>query len=174
MSSTETPLWLLDIDGVINAVSKRPPKGLWDDADWIVTSAVAGGQRWPILAARPVVDFIREAHENALAEIRWHTTWQFDAHNVADALDLPQFKVQERGTPMRVPHWKVCAVNHELLHDRDRRVVWTDDDANDAIRHVTIADMRRLTVICPPTRTGLTSGQLRQLDRILRECGTDE
>ena len=78
------PVWLLDIDGVLNAAAKKPDRNVWPAADWIEGRAhEAGGAAWRILAARPVVDFIRGVHEEGRAEIRWHTTWQHDAAAVA-------------------------------------------------------------------------------------------
>src|SRR5262245_30167423 len=89
------PIWLLDFDGVLNAISKRPPTHVWPRDTWVVTEAKGReGVLWPILAAKPVLAFIREIHETGLAEIRWHSTWQQDTVNLSEALDLPVFPIQ--------------------------------------------------------------------------------
>ena len=42
-----------------------------------------------------VVDFLIGVHEQDRAEIRWHTTWQHDAQNLANLVGLPTFPIAE-------------------------------------------------------------------------------
>ena len=87
---SEKPVWLLDIDGVINATvgwKGKPPTQVWAASNWIDTVA-ADAIQFRILSARPVIEFVKLVHETGRAEIRWHTTWQHSAQNVADALGL--------------------------------------------------------------------------------------
>ncbi|MBF9129495.1 hypothetical protein I0C86_11020 [Plantactinospora sp. S1510] len=95
------PVWLLDIDGVLNAVTKTPDPNVWPLDQWSRGEASDGETEWPILFARPVADFIRQVHEEGRAEIRWHTTWQQEAGAVGKLLDLPTFPVQPS------PEWAV-------------------------------------------------------------------
>ena len=50
---------------------------------------------WPILAARPVVEFINRVDEADLATIMWHSTWQDESNKVGKAIGLNEFAVLE-------------------------------------------------------------------------------
>jgi hypothetical protein len=145
---TDKPVWLLDIDGVINAVSKRGPAFIWPRETWHTNYCEdALGRVFPILWAEPVRDFIIEMSE--IIEIRWHTTWQHRAQTeIAPALGLPHFEVQDApesemfetqwldlGKGYReyqiyngpgYPWWKMNAALR--LAGEGRNIIWTDDD----------------------------------------------
>lgn len=170
------PVWLLDIDGVINAAvgTNRPPTHAWPAEDWIDTKAQGRSQTWRILAARPVLDFIRTTHEQGRAEIRWHTTWQDKAAEVATALDLPTFAVQEAPELYAVEEqlrrgqwWKLPAVWRVLADGQ--RVVWTDDDASWDLTPQQKAALAAASchVVSPDPQTGLCRRHLRDIDKIL-------
>lgn len=169
-------VWLLDIDGVINAPAKpgaRPPTHAWPVDAWIDTKA-DNGTTWRILAARPVLDFIRSVHEQGRAEIRWHTTWQERSAEVAKALDLPDFPVQEAPEfdqteehLRRDQWWKLPAVWRVL--SEGHRVLWTDDDAS---WDLTADQKTRLAaagchIVSPDPMTGLYKKHLQQIDEFL-------
>jgi hypothetical protein len=103
------PVWLLDIDGVVNACAKKPDRNVWPLDQWWSLKVDVGGHSWPVLVAEPVLAFIRRVHAEGLAEIRWHTTWQQDAKALEEACDLPEARpVVEAagggaGAPGRVP-----------------------------------------------------------------------
>src|SRR6185436_13043128 len=91
---TGIPIWLLDIDGVINALDDPPDPRTWPADQWVRAMAMSNlDLEWPMLAARPVLDFLRQVHEQGRAEIHWHTAWQRNALNVGDALGLPAWPV---------------------------------------------------------------------------------
>jgi hypothetical protein len=55
--------------------------------------------QWPISWCIDVVG-LTGVHEEGRAEIRWHTTWQHDAQNLADLVGLPAFRLpKRRGSP---------------------------------------------------------------------------
>jgi hypothetical protein len=171
---TVRPIWLLDIDGVINAAAETAPRHVWPEDAWIWTAAEEGGRMFPLLAARPVLAFIRAVHEAERAEIRWHTTWQEAAANVAEALDLPRFPVQEAPewppTEDLAVWWKLPAA--ERVIDEGRPVVWTDDDAAWHVPRPTrsrLAGRTPLLVIAPHTRAGLSRRHLRRIDSFLKQ-----
>jgi hypothetical protein len=84
------PLWLLDVDGVLNAVASQP-RG-W--AQWRHGEAVADGVPWPIRYAPALMRAIRRLHEHRLVECRWLTTWGDAANDeLRRLLDLPPFAV---------------------------------------------------------------------------------
>jgi hypothetical protein len=172
------PVWLLDIDGVVNAYGGRAklPTHAWPEADWIVAKA----NGFHIWAARPVLEFIRETHESGAAEIRWHTTWQHDAQLLADALELPTFRVQPAPefhsyTQRAVGWWKLPAAERVLMEE-ERRLVWTDDDATWSLHGGKEAALRQLgdvLVVAPSEQTGLCKSHLRLIREFL-SGGSDD
>jgi hypothetical protein len=186
---SEIPVWLLDVDGVINAATKKPDKNVWPLNDWVAGRASNGKREWPILTARPVVDFIREVHKAGRAEIRWHTTWQEWAHSLSKLLDLPKFPVQE------APEWQAFLANDRVkLHDDEwwkigaalrvveeekRPLLWTDDDA-DSFWNLPADVRRRITsaqptlIVAPSSYTGLCRRHLRQIDEFLTDNAPEE
>jgi hypothetical protein len=58
-----------------------------------------------------VVNFLTGVHEEGRAEIRWHTTWQHDAQNLADLVGLPKFPVADAPEAPRdgVPNGELTA-----------------------------------------------------------------
>lgn len=166
-----TPVWLLDIDGVVNAATRGiAPAYAWPADDWIDTRASNNGKSWRILAARPVLDYIRSVHESGTAEIRWHSTWQQYANNASDALRLPHFPVQDapeflaRGDEW----WKLPAALRVL--EEGRGLVWTDDDADDLTADQR-DQLRGALVLAPAVETGLCRSHLRKIETFLTEAG---
>jgi hypothetical protein len=170
------PVWLLDVDGVVNAVTaprRKPPLHVWPDGQWVDTKVWGNRQRWRIVAAQPVLDFIRSVHELGRAEVRWHTTWQDSANQLGEALGLPEFPVQdapefaEPEWPGSRGWWKLPAVWRVLAEGRP--VLWTDDDAKTDLRPEQKATLAAAgcRVIAPDPFTGLTPKHLRQIDEFL-------
>jgi len=163
------PIWLLDIDGVINAATLRPPTYVWPADTWIQTKVI--GLR--IMAAQPVLDFIREVHEQGRAEIRWHSTWQDDAPKLGAELGLPAFPVADAPEyDQRLKQrafgldgwWKRPAAERVLAEGRP--LVWTDDDITWSLGRRGQDEIRQLgpaLLIAPDDRTGLTPKHLRHI-----------
>jgi hypothetical protein len=171
---SRVPVWLLDIDGVVNAASRTFPTHAWPKETWQgVEVEDEEGVTWPIKAARPVVDFIKAVHESGRAEIRWHTTWQGHALHVGRRLGLPDFGVQEApewkeqaGTEA---WWKVPAARR-VIAEEGRDLVWTDDDADRELsrgERAGLMGLGRLLIVCPQFATGLCRKHLRTIDRLL-------
>jgi hypothetical protein len=183
------PVWLLDVDGVVNAISRKPDRSVWPADQWITGTANADGTDWPILAARPVIDFIRQVHGSGRAEVRWHTTWQRDAANLAKLLDLPEFEVQDcpefatrrqslgglSPTAVRAAWWKLPAAER-VVGGEGRALVWTDDDAAwPVMPREAAADLARCAptlIVTPQTHLGLTGKHLRKISDFLDEVST--
>lgn len=175
------PVWLLDVDGVVNAASKKPDRNVWPADQWVHGRADDGRREWPILFARPVADFIRRVHEEGRAEIRWHTTWQEMAVGIEKLLDLPSLPLQE--SPEWQVHlrgdteewWKIGAALR-VVEDEKRPLVWTDDDADNWHLERPVRD--RLTsagpclIVAPSVTTGLTPKHLRKIDAFLSEVAS--
>jgi hypothetical protein len=171
---TVRTLWLLDIDGVINAVPEwghGTPLHVWDT--WISKDVKNSTDTWPILVAQPVLDFLIYIHESGLAEIRWHTSWQEEALDFGDSFGLPTFHVQpcpeamKNGTPS---WWKLPTVQREL--STGRRVLWTDDHINREMNGGTrrlLGLLPHLKMVVPNTATGLSPDDLVDILYFLEE-----
>lgn len=158
----DKPILLLDVDGVINAVNDKIPH-VWPQDEWVQGKAQApDGTRWKILTARPVVQFFTGLNRMGVADIRWHTTWQEGAHNVATLVGLPTFHIQPaqpNGEPLtRGYAWKTVAVN--WLAEHGHRVMWVDDEARGAWAW---------RIVRPSSHTGLCRSDLC---RIAEDLGT--
>jgi hypothetical protein len=174
------PVWLLDIDGVVNAMSKHPPIQIWPEKDWVeVTVSDNTDTKYRMLAAQPVLDFISEVHRRRKAEIRWHSTWQGDSEKVGAALNLPHFWLQDAVAEfenqtdflLRGKWWKLPAA-WRVVGKEQRPLLWTDDDIVDLTKKETDAlTVAGRTLLVAPTSTyGLSK---RQLGRIAEFLGME-
>lgn len=173
----DRPVWLLDVDGVINVVAAGDHSSSWPRQAWRRIASING---WPILVATPVLDFLRLVHELDAAEIQWNTTWQHDAPRcLAPALDLPDWPVAEE-RDFAAEHdsyllsewswWKLHAAQQVVLTE-ERRLVWTDDDidherrSNDALSELLMSE--RVCAISPSPYRGLTPQHLTRIAQFL-------
>ena len=117
------PIWFLDIDGVVNAISDAIPPG------YRRTTALTMGRGWRIVYSPDVVDFINFAHRQRLAEVRWLTTWEQDAHReLAPTVGLdafPAYDIPDADSPSG--WWKADVVALSVAEEK-RPIIWTDDD----------------------------------------------
>lgn len=137
---TGTPIWLLDVDGVLNAFDDRGPVlGDWDD--WEFFSARGFPMRYsPAMCSR-----IRALHETGQVEIRWLTTWGRHANTDLTPMGFPQLKVAAE-QPLRGKGgwWKFPPAKE--LFDAGHALIWTDDDLTSSqgavswLRHITTTD----------------------------------
>lgn len=118
--STEPPVWLLDIDGVINA--NKPG---WGEAPRRIRCA-GFVIRWaPKLIVR-----IREIHREGVAEIWWATTWCGFPEQI-DELSRQigvQFKRAFTDRPQSKTWAELKAEAAVEVLAAGRRLIWTDDD----------------------------------------------
>jgi hypothetical protein len=157
------PIWLLDVDGVLNAA--RPG---WGAAPRSGTAYSAGQPfrlRWaPALATR-----IRSLHDSGLVEICWCSTWCSDADQVERLLGLPRLDRawQHPISTVAAAVAKLAAARAVL--DRGRRLIWTDDEAIPASgpdRDELTAAGRALLIAPTPNR-GLQPADLDAIDAFL-------
>lgn len=124
-----TPIWLLDVDGVLNASRagwSGPPR---------TGRAVADGHSYTIRWAPELVARITAVHEAGLVEVRWATTWVPWVDALAGLLGLPDFPTAwdpasgdvRHDDPSDVLYAKQDAAMSVVADGR--RLVWTDDDA---------------------------------------------
>lgn len=172
------PVLLLDVDGVVNAVSASPDRTLWPDELWRrhrVTDL--DGNTWPILAGQPVLDYLTAVHDHGLAEIRWHTTWRQSAQlRLAPVLGLPDWPVAQSPTWLptqrdQAGRWWKTATAHRVVHSEGRRLIWLDDDIafertwpNSDIHAVFTGDV---LAVSPSSALGVSRADLRAIDDFL-------
>ncbi|MER7893736.1 hypothetical protein ABTX15_28365 [Micromonospora sp. NPDC094482] len=121
------PVWLLDVDGVVNATRPGwggPPRKsqVWSDTD-----RVSYVVRW----ALALVDRIRALQESGGVDIRWCSTWCPDAHRLEYLWRLPPLARAITADPIpRGPAcWPLKLAAARAVLAEGRRLVWTDDEA---------------------------------------------
>jgi hypothetical protein len=170
------PVWLLDIDGVVNALSRKPVAGSFPADQWVqclVRTELpgVGPAAFPILAAKPVLDFVAAVQATGKVDIRWHSTWREAAiTDLAPSLGLPELPIsvapEWANHHAIIPWWKQAAAERVLA--AGRLLVWTDDDIN-MFRMDLGAFERRADalLIAPDPEVGLTQPDLEEISRFL-------
>ncbi|AXT85120.1 hypothetical protein C6I20_07955 [Aeromicrobium sp. A1-2] len=151
-----TPIWFLDIDGVVNAAGIDLPTHLTR------TEATTAGTTWPIHYSSEIVDFINMVHRGGLAEIRWLTTWGPDARtSFAPAVGLDDFTAYEMYDS---EGWWKAEIVAACIARESRPIIWTDDDITEiqaAWLHDSVSSPS--LAISPCTESGLRSIDLRRI-----------
>ncbi len=159
------PIWLLDVDGVINA--SRPGWGAAPRSRQVWSAS--SGREYKIRWAPALLTRIRRIHAEGLAEIRWCTTWCADASALEAALSLPEFSraftdpINGRAAAMA----KLAAASQVLAEGR--RLIWTDDTetptSGELYERMTF-DGKAL-LIAPSASRGLQPEDLDRIDAFL-------
>jgi hypothetical protein len=156
------PVWLLDVDGVINAYRA----GWWHARPSIVQVwSTADAYDYRIRYEPRLVDAVREVHERGLAEVTWCTTWCSDAGALEEALGLPELP---RAFTAPIKGAAAC----EAKIDAARRVVasgrllvWTDDVevGHHSGECAAWVEAGKALVIAPDESRGLRPGHVRRI-----------
>jgi hypothetical protein len=160
-----TPVWLLDVDGVINVARPgwhaTPQRGV----------AYAQGMGWPMRWAPKLVDRIRSAHTSGLVEVRWCTTWCPYAEQLELLFQLPELVRALSGEPIPggpVSDAMKLAAAYAVL-DEGRALIWTDDTAvPDVGPDRTELVNRGALLIRPQAKRGLQAGDLDDIEAFAR------
>lgn len=145
------PIWLLDVDGVLNAYEEAAPI-LRDWDDW--QEFIARG--FPIRYSPAMIARILALHESGAVEVRWLTTWGHFANEDLQPLGFPEFLVAaEMPFRDRLGWWKL-PVAQDLFY-QGRAVIWTDDEISNSPSTIEwmrqVADSQRandLVMYSPP------------------------
>lgn len=179
-SDPDVPVWLLDIDGVLNALASGVPSAPWPADAWerhAVRALVPdrGCLDLPVLVARPVLEFVTRVHASGAAEIRWHSTWgEAAVTTLGPALGLPRIElsVAPEWAGEAAMWWKVPAARH--VAESGRRLVWTDDQLAlyraDPLCGAELAALDRwdgALLIATDPRVGLGPGDLARVAEFL-------
>ena len=121
---TAPPVWLLDVDGVINA----------NRAGWggppTSRSIVAFDSSWRMRFSPDLIAAIRDL--SAVVEIRWATTWAGHIPDLSRVFALPElppaFPMPE-GHPTQATIAPLKLAAALAVVESGRRLIWTDDDA---------------------------------------------
>jgi len=189
-----TPLLLLDVDGVLNAVTLAPDEAVWPD--WRTGTADANGRTWTIRWSPTDVARLLHWHEQGLVELQWLTTWGHHA-NVAlrQLLGAPELAVagthdeQGSASDLAAPSlaqvtaaapdeltgrwWKLDVVRRVVAEEPDRPVIWVDDELRGSGNPY--ADWARgagIVAVGPQPDRGLDRADLEVLQRALASPGS--
>ena len=182
------PVWLLDVDGVLNAVTAEPDRSVW--SQWRTGRATARRSSWVITWAPGVVDRIDRLHRAGVVTVCWLTTWE-DAANrsLGPLLGLPTLTVAGRAAEVgddAGPHgflglraaardrwWKLAAARRFLDPQPHRALVWTDDDLvwEPDAREWAERRPSPTLLIAPATGVGLTPKHLDVIERFCSRGG---
>lgn len=184
---THPPVLLLDVDGVVNALSKQNPTHVWAAEHWNRAKIKGSdGVEYPFAWSTPVIDWLTGLHTSGRVEIRWHTTWQQDALRVGQVLGLPEFAVQEcpqweqavtNGSALAAdliracmpPWWKYPAAERVVAEEK-RKLIWIDDDIDLEISRRTrnaLKSVHQLELVCPSQGTGIITKHIAQVENTL-------
>lgn len=167
--AAQPPVWLLDVDGVVNAPRPgwhaAPQRAdVWSDED---------NCEYPLRWAPGLVTMIRELHRHGLVEVRWCTTWCPDAARLETLWRLPALDraLPDATLPKGPDCWplKLTAAHHVL--ESGRRLVWSDDEAipyGDLALDTAVAEGRAL-LLRPSSRTGLQPADMDTIEAFLRD-----
>lgn len=184
---TYPPVVLLDVDGVVNAISKQLPTRCWPPGQWTKAKIKArDGVEYPFAWAAPVVQWLTGLHASGRAEIRWHTTWQHEALVVGQTLGLPEFAVQEcpewqqycdNGSALRadlararMPGWWKYPAAERVLTEEKRKLIWIDDDIYEYVTprsRKVLRSVHTIELVCPSSGTGLVARDIALVEGIL-------
>lgn len=144
-----TPLWLLDIDGVLNAFlpagpstavytsnpTLRPPERTFTPPSWAWSDYRTYRAPHPrfdnenlinVRVSPELITRIAALHNNNLVEIVWATTWGTNAQRFADTVGLPTFPAIEAHLRMDSLSWFKHQAAYSVAASR-RPMIWTDD-----------------------------------------------
>lgn len=156
---------LLDVDGVLNAVTRDPDPSQW--GDW-QTEVVRG---FTITFSRSVGAALTRLAETPGVEIQWLTTWAEMANDhISPLVGIPICTVAG-APPWREVEWWKLVVARDLYEADSTPFVWIDDDLGSqsddgASRWVQSLNGRALG-IRPDTRKGLTPRLLSEVEQFV-------
>lgn len=170
------PVWLLDFDGVINAISKRGDRNVWDDWEFArIDHPQEAGHSLPLLWSPTVVQVVSDAVD-AGVNVVWLSTWREDTRILPTVIDgLPELPWWDEQTlieaghrldPLNVLHqrWK-AQVAMAMVPD-GAPLLWTDDNLDFGI--VRLAERTWLskrpggsTTVVPHETIGLSKKNVR-------------
>lgn len=176
------PIWLLDFDGVINALSSKGDRSVWDR--WNSTEiTVPDDDTYQILWSDDVVELVAYAVDSGISVI-WLTTWREHTKLISETLTgmpeaLPwwdESTMEDAGhklDPCKVlgQKWKVQVA--QALLPNDANVLWTDDQLPYILNGTDRGWFARrsgiTSYINPQPTIGLSKSQVREVREWIEE-----
>jgi hypothetical protein len=121
------PVWLLDVDGVVNATDPGWRASPRRHLVWSATDDQSYLLRW----APALIERIRHLHTTGVLEVRWCSTWCPDAEELERLWGLPPLgrALTGRPVPKGQESWPLKLAAARAVLAADRPLVWTDDEA---------------------------------------------
>jgi hypothetical protein len=163
------PVWLLDVDGVLNAPAAR-----WGDRPRSA-SALHTGVKYRMTWAPELVAELGRLHRDGAVELRWATTWVDESAQLEELFRLPTLSTAFAGLgpspAVKTPALKIAAALL-VLEQEGRPLIWTDDDAIPArgpLRERIDAAAPPALLIAPDPRYGLQPDDLEAVAAFLAD-----
>lgn len=166
MSETVKPVWLLDVDGVINVVNRKELVAGSDLESGVALDPDQIG--WKILWHTTIIDRINALSD--VLDIHWLTTWKSHAQSqIAPLVGLNRFPVLPETSPRpnNTVWWKRTQVAvWQNTAQYKRPLVWTDDELYDWAADTKWAQRQfpGSLIIGPKEKVGLTHEHLDQIE----------
>jgi hypothetical protein len=163
----------LDVDGVINAVSKNSPALKITGWQKWATKKISG---WQILYSPELIDELNRLAELPSVTFKWLTTWEDEAANeLSPATGLNGQEWEVLHGDQHAWHgrdwWKLQAIREDVASNNDR-FIWVDDDISaepEALNWVKSEGGG--LVISPNTTHGLTRSHIEKISRFIEAEG---
>ena len=163
--SASPAIWLLDVDGVLNAAKpgwSAPPR---------TGTAYAGATPWRLRFAPALIERVRALHASKVVEVRWCSTWCAWADQVEHVFGMPRLEraISDAAAAAKGEVTREAKLAAALAVVRSgRRLVWTDDEAipEDGPEREELEAAGAL-LIAPRARSGLQRGHLDQIEAFL-------
>lgn len=152
----------LDVDGVLNAVSKRTPSLKISGWDAWETKPVNG---WPILYSPDMIVAINELAARADVTFKWLTTWEDDAAKVlSPAIGINGQEWEVLHGDQHAWHgkdwWKLQAIRADVESSAGK-FIWIDDDISAEGAAIAWVQSREdVLALSPATSKALTRDDL--------------
>jgi len=153
------PIWLLDIDGVLNCGNRTAPTHLPYNYLEFQQRASSSGRQYNLIIAKEVVDFIDEMSD--FFEIVWCTTWQADANIIGKRIGLKEFRWIDKSKIDSPYHWK--RATFEKLQEAKHPILWTDDQIREFYNYPAKVEFNNAKIIQPYIFEGLAPRHLEQI-----------
>lgn len=158
----------LDIDGVINSISSRPPK---TNTGWTGEWTEKRIEGFRILWSNELIDALNNLAARDDLQIIWHTDWRKQALVLAHEVGLPEFPYLDAPDDELAtvsPWWKLSRVQDHWDTTTSEKTVWIDDSiAYDPASSSWCRTLDRALVIVPNSYHGLTKKHIQQINEFL-------
>lgn len=176
-TSDDTPIWFLDVDGVINLIAHACPDNFSEG------EACPGGadkRKYPIKWSPRIIKALNQLHDSGKVRIMWLTTWGSGANeelreligiNKLEVAGEPPLYAQGGYSMWDAPPggwWKLGIVMKFYEENPQRRYVWTDDQIPLEIEAIKWCRGKPILPISPLPHVTLSVGDLDTARKFLR------